>query len=71
MCKQFNTQAGNVFGKRNDPVELSVDGDCCTGDLCNHVALTHGTGTGFTTVAPPSGGNQKWFLAEINITIQY
>jgi hypothetical protein len=42
-----------VFGKRNDPVELSVDGDCCTGDLCNHVGLTHGS-TG-TTMAPLTG----------------
>nr|XP_034317233.1 uncharacterized protein LOC105347489 [Crassostrea gigas] len=63
VCKQFNTQAGNVFGKRNDPVELSVDGDCCTGDLCNHVALTHGTGTGFTTVAPPTGAGCKYTAA--------
>nr|XP_022291476.1 uncharacterized protein LOC111102852 isoform X2 [Crassostrea virginica] len=54
VCKQFNTQASNVFGRRNDPVELSVDGDCCTGDLCNHVVLTHGTST-FTTMSPPTG----------------
>ncbi|XP_048769212.2 uncharacterized protein LOC125675524 [Ostrea edulis] len=53
VCKKFNSQAGNVFGKRNDPVELSVDGDCCTGDLCNHVGLTHGSTV--TTISPPTG----------------
>lgn len=58
VCKQFNTQASNVFGRRNDPVELSVDGDCCTGDLCNHVVLTHGTST-FTTMSPPTGSKQE------------
>ncbi|XP_062566959.1 uncharacterized protein LOC134229263 [Saccostrea cucullata] len=61
VCKQFNTQAGNVFGKRNDPVELSVDGDCCTGDLCNHVALTHGST--YTTKAPPTGVGCRYTAA--------
>ncbi|XP_062566949.1 uncharacterized protein LOC134229252 [Saccostrea cucullata] len=50
VCSQFHTQASHVFGKRADPVELSLDGDCCSGDLCNHHALTHVTAT--TTAAP-------------------
>ena len=50
VCNQFHTQAAHIFGKRADPVELSLDGDCCSGDLCNHHAIAHSTAT--TTAAP-------------------
>lgn len=50
VCSQFHAQAAHIFGKRADPVELSLDGDCCSGDLCNHHVLVHASTT--TTSSP-------------------
>lgn len=50
VCNQFHAQAAHIFGKRADPVELSLDGDCCSGDLCNHHVLVHASTT--TTSSP-------------------
>nr|XP_034331762.1 uncharacterized protein LOC105347835 [Crassostrea gigas] len=50
VCSQFHAQAAHIFGKRADPVELSLDGDCCSGDLCNHHVLVHASPT--TTSSP-------------------
>lgn len=58
-----------MFGKRNDFVELFVDGDCCIGDFCNYVVLIYGMGIGFIIVVLFIGGIKMWFLVEINIMI--
>lgn len=52
VCNQFHAQAAHIFGKRADPVELSLDGDCCSGDLCNHHVLVHAS---TTTTSSPDG----------------
>ncbi|XP_062595236.1 uncharacterized protein LOC134256568 [Saccostrea cucullata] len=43
VCSSFHNQAGHIFGRRSDPLELSLNGDCCEGPLCNHHALVHPT----------------------------
>eukprot|EP00105_Crassostrea_gigas_P042470 XP_019926618.1 PREDICTED: uncharacterized protein LOC105337323 isoform X2 [Crassostrea gigas] len=40
ICDSISTQVGHVFGRRADPIEISMTGGCCHGDLCNHHKLT-------------------------------
>ncbi|XP_056015001.1 uncharacterized protein LOC125676692 [Ostrea edulis] len=49
VCSSFHNQAAHVFGKRSDPIQLSLDGDCCNGSLCNHHSLLHPTQSSITT----------------------
>lgn len=58
VCNQFHAQAAHIFGKRADPVELSLDGDCCSGDLCNHHVLVHAS---TTTTSSPTDGKVIYF----------
>ncbi|XP_048769211.2 uncharacterized protein LOC125675523 [Ostrea edulis] len=54
VCEKFHKNGGKVFGRRSDHVTLTLDGDCCVGDLCNHRPLVHTT---TTTHAPTQTAN--------------
>ncbi|XP_056016748.1 uncharacterized protein LOC125676689, partial [Ostrea edulis] len=45
VCEKFHQSGGKVFGRRSDHVALTLGGNCCSGDLCNHHPLVHTTTT--------------------------
>lgn len=49
VCTRFKNQAHTIFGRRSDHLLLTMDGNCCDGDLCNHQPLIHTTTTTTTT----------------------
>lgn len=49
VCTRFKNQAHTIFGRRSDHLLLTMDGNCCDGDLCNHQPLIHTTTPTTTT----------------------